>query len=61
MKFPDKSAYSAHASYCVSQASLAEDDRLKAYWDDLADSWMALEDASLELSKGINARVLQPR
>jgi hypothetical protein len=61
MKFDETSAYSAHASYCSSQASLAEDDRFKAYWDDLADSWIALDTASLELAKGVNARVLQPR
>ena len=61
MKFPEKIAYGAHASYCVSQASLAKDDRLKAYWEDLADSWIALDEASSELSKGINARLLQPR
>ena len=61
MKSSEKIAYSAHASYCVSQASLAKDDRLKAYWDDLADSWNALDESSSELSKDINARVLQPR
>ena len=55
------SAYSAHASYCANQAGLAEDDRLKAYWDDLAESWIALHSAALEAEKGINARVLQPR
>ena len=54
-------AYGAHASYCLNQASLAQDDRLKSYWDDLADSWIALHDAALEREKGINAQILQPR
>jgi hypothetical protein len=57
----ETSACSAHANYCRNQASLTPDDRLKAYWDELADSWFALHNAALEREKDINARVLQPR
>ena len=61
MTIAETSAYSAHARYCSNQASLVRDDRLKAYWDDLADNWIALYNDALEREKGINARVLQPR
>ena len=60
MTIDEASAYSAHASYCSNQASLAQDERLKAYWDELADTWIALHSVALEREKGINARVLQP-
>ena len=61
MTIDETSAYGAHASYCSNQASLAQDDRLKVYWDELAATWIALHNAALEREKGIHATVLQPR
>lgn len=61
MTIDEANAYSDHARYCASQASLAQDDRLREYWDELAETWIALHNAALEREKGINARVLQPR
>ena len=45
MKFDETSAYSAHAAHCSHQAGLTQDDKLKKYWADLADDWIALENA----------------
>ena len=38
-----KNAYRARVTHCCSQSSLVKDAKLKKFWDDLADSWIALE------------------
>ena len=51
MTISEISAYRAHVTHCCSQSSLAKDDRLKKYWDDLADNWISLENAVIERDK----------
>lgn len=41
-------AYRAQAAHCSHQSDLNDDTRLKKYWDDLADDWLALADVVVE-------------
>ncbi len=43
MKFPGGS-HSARAKYCVSQSALAKDEKIKKFWEDLANDWMAMHE-----------------
>jgi hypothetical protein len=44
----DIRAFRAKAAHCSEQASSAKDDKLKKYWTDLADGWIALEHALID-------------
>ena len=46
MKFPGGS-HSARAKYCVSQSALAKDEKIKKFWEDLANDWMAMHEQPL--------------
>jgi hypothetical protein len=46
-------AFREKAAHCSEQASNAQDDKLKKYWTDLADGWIALEHALIEKGKPI--------
>jgi hypothetical protein len=48
MKFSESNVYRARATHCLYQSNLTDDTRLKKYWDDLADDWLALADVVLE-------------
>jgi hypothetical protein len=48
MKFSESNAYRARAAHCSHQSDLNDDTRLKKYWDDLADDWLALADVVVE-------------
>ena len=48
MKFSESSVYRARAAHCSHQSDLNDDIRLKKYWDDLADDWLALADVMVE-------------
>ena len=40
--------YYSHAEFCSRQSQLAEDSKVKKYWDDLASGWLILEDMELQ-------------
>ncbi len=42
MKFSKDQINKARADYCVSQAALAKDDKIKQFWDDLANEWLEI-------------------
>ena len=42
MKFSKDQLNKARADYCVSQAALAKDDKIKQFWDDLANEWLEI-------------------
>lgn len=46
MKFPGGS-HKARAKYCVSQSALAKDEKIKKFWEDLANDWMAIYEQSV--------------
>jgi hypothetical protein len=48
MKFSESNVYRARAAHCSHQSNLTDDARLKKYWDDLADDWLALADVVLD-------------
>jgi hypothetical protein len=48
MNFSKINAYRARAANCSHQSDLIDDSRLKKYWDDLADDWLALADVLVE-------------
>ena len=48
MTFDENSAFSAHAAHCCHQAKLSRDDKLKQYWEEMANGWLALADALVE-------------
>jgi hypothetical protein len=48
MKFSETNAYRARAANCRYQADLNTDAKLKKYWEDLADDWLALADVVVE-------------
>ena len=51
MKFSGGS-HRARAKYCVSQSALAKDEKIKKFWDDLANDWMAMhEQAGMDQGK----------
>lgn len=43
MKSEENVAYHAKADHCIEQYNLTKDDRIKKFWSDLADEWLALE------------------
>jgi hypothetical protein len=43
MKFSKDEINRARADYCVSQAALAKDDKIKQFWDDLANEWLEID------------------
>jgi hypothetical protein len=45
MTIIEKNVYRARVTHCCGQSSLAKDARIKKFWDDLADNWIALEGA----------------
>jgi hypothetical protein len=61
MKFDETIAFSARADYCRNQASMTEDAKLKAYWQDLAFSWTALDVTTTDIDNHLNARLIQMR
>jgi hypothetical protein len=48
MKFSETNAYRARAANCLHQSDLNTDAKLKKYWEDLADDWLALADVLVE-------------
>ena len=50
MKFTKDEIHKARANYCVSQAALAKDEKIKQFWDDLADEWLEI-DARAQMEK----------
>ena len=45
MTIIEKNAFRARVTYCCGQSGLTRDARIKKFWDDLADNWIALEGA----------------
>jgi hypothetical protein len=43
MKFSKDEINRARASYCVSQAALAKDEKIKQFWDELANEWLEID------------------
>jgi hypothetical protein len=43
MKFNKDQIQKARANYCVSQAALAKDEKIKQFWDDLASEWLEID------------------
>ena len=43
MKYSKNELNQARANYCVSQAALAKDEKIKQFWDDLADEWLEMD------------------
>ena len=43
MKFNKDEIHKARAIYCVSQAALAKDEKIRQFWDDLANEWIEIE------------------
>lgn len=43
MKFNKDEIHNARANYCVSQAAFAKDEKIKTFWDDLANDWMEID------------------
>ena len=43
MKFSKDEINRARANYCVSQATLAKDEKIKQFWDDLANEWLEID------------------
>lgn len=39
MKFSKDKIHKARANYCVSQSALAKGEKIKKFWDDLANEW----------------------
>jgi hypothetical protein len=48
MKFSETNAYRTRAASCCHKSDMANDARIKKYWDDLADDWLALADVLIE-------------
>jgi hypothetical protein len=57
MKFTKINAYRARAAHCSEQADLAIDAKIKQYWNDLADDWLAM-DKSLSAIVDLTVRVI---
>jgi S-adenosylmethionine hydrolase len=49
MTFSVSHAFHARAVHCAQKANLAKDVRIKKFWDDLADDWLALESTQLKI------------
>ena len=45
MTIIEKTAFRARVTYRCRQSGLTRDARIKKFWDDLADNWIALEGA----------------
>jgi hypothetical protein len=43
MKFSKDEINRARASYCVSQAALAKDEKIQQFWDNLANEWLEID------------------
>ena len=43
MNFSKDEINKARATYCVSQAALAKDEKIKQFWDDLANEWLEID------------------
>jgi len=55
MTFEETRAYREHATHCGKQCNLTQDDRLKKFWSDLADDWMALNNIMTAVESGAKA------
>ena len=53
MTFEETRAYREHAAHCSTQCSLTQDDRLKKFWGDLADDWLALDNVMTAVASGV--------
>ena len=51
MKFLKDEINKVRATYCVSQAALAKDEKIKQFWDDLANEWLEI-DAKFQSDQG---------
>ena len=43
------------AAHCSEQANIAKDEKLRKYWSDLADGWIALEHALIKDGKSLSS------
>jgi hypothetical protein len=48
MNFIPRIAYRLRAEHCSQRSDMAEDEKIKKFWEDLADEWMALDGKSDE-------------
>lgn len=55
MTFEETRAYREHAAHCSSRRNLTQDDRLKKFWGDLADDWLALDKVMAAVASGVRA------
>lgn len=53
MTFEETRAYREHAAHCSSRRNLTQDDRLKKFWGDLADDWLALDKVMAAVVSGV--------
>jgi hypothetical protein len=44
MNFIARNPYRLRAEHCSQKSDMARDAKIKKFWEDLADEWMALED-----------------
>lgn len=56
MSLEEINALRAHSVHCAKQANLSQDDKLKKFWSDLADDWIALE----SIVVGLEFEVAEP-
>ena len=43
MNFIERDAYRERAEHCSQKSDMAKDEKIKKFWEDLADEWMALD------------------
>jgi hypothetical protein len=43
MNFIARNAYRARAEHCSQKSDMAKDEKIKKFWEDLADEWMELD------------------
>lgn len=55
MTFEETRAYREHAAHCSTQCSLTQDGRLKKFWGDLADDWLALDNVMTAVASGVKS------
>jgi hypothetical protein len=46
MNFIARNTYRLRAEHCSQKSDMARDAKIKKFWEDLADEWMALDDNS---------------
>jgi hypothetical protein len=46
MNFIARNTYSLRAEHCSQKSDMARDEKIKKFWEDLADEWIALDDKS---------------